>query len=328
MAIISIIIVESSEQLVSGIPRSITISTNIPSSIFYTLDGTDPTLLSSTYVDVLYLPTNYPVLTLKIYATNGSDSSPIITEIYQTDISNARLLRAGITDQPETGNQSLYPFGTNGNDDNGSFTDPGSSGVVTNSPGATQVSGGFDGDGYETAFINEYYSEDDHNIRYTTTDSAGRTGPGIGDLPSKVKIIQPTPPPFESYKNSNTFDPRAFVIFQNFAEQNSDESNVVINREFFTLEDPGREKSGAVFYNTGSESNRPSGTFLRSHYNPRDRTITYYYVDTITQRWIISKSPYIPGNFAGDLSTIISNKKEAGSKYVYEWIPYQRRHLF
>jgi hypothetical protein len=48
--IITITITESSVQLVSGIPKSVTITTNFPSTIFYTLDGSTPSVNSLIYV--------------------------------------------------------------------------------------------------------------------------------------------------------------------------------------------------------------------------------------------------------------------------------------
>ena len=46
MAVITITINESSDQILAGIPKYITLTTNIPATIFYTLDGTTPTTLS------------------------------------------------------------------------------------------------------------------------------------------------------------------------------------------------------------------------------------------------------------------------------------------
>lgn len=58
MAVISISLTESQDQVLVDIPRSVTLEANIPSTIFYTLDGTTPTITSSIYIDELFLPTN------------------------------------------------------------------------------------------------------------------------------------------------------------------------------------------------------------------------------------------------------------------------------
>lgn len=70
MAVISISITESSEQIVSGIPKFVNISTNIPSTIFYTIDGSTPTLFSNIYTEAIFLPIDKPTATLKVFASN------------------------------------------------------------------------------------------------------------------------------------------------------------------------------------------------------------------------------------------------------------------
>ncbi len=56
MATISIIIEESEAEVVSGIPKTVSITTNVPATIFYTLDGSDPNLFSTIYMSPIFLP--------------------------------------------------------------------------------------------------------------------------------------------------------------------------------------------------------------------------------------------------------------------------------
>jgi hypothetical protein len=71
-----------------------------------------------------------------------------------------------------------------------------------------------------------------------------------------------------------------------------------------------------------------SGSFVRSEYNPRDNTMTYYYFDSWSNRWIISKNPYTPtGGYDGNLSAIPLSKTK-GSRFVFEWRVFPRRVLF
>jgi hypothetical protein len=71
-----------------------------------------------------------------------------------------------------------------------------------------------------------------------------------------------------------------------------------------------------------------SGSFVRSEFNPRDNTITYYYRDNIANKWIISKTPYVSnGTYDGNLSGIYSSSSR-GSGYVYKWVPFINRILF
>lgn len=328
MAVISVTITESGDQVVSGIPRSVAIDTNVPTTIFYTLDGTDPTLFSTIYTSAIVFPYDKLSITLKVMATNSIDYSPIITEIYETNmLQNARLSHSA-TDAPAQSNiPALYPFGTNPIQPTTQFLNPGDAGVTVDNPDNTQIASGYDGAGNQTAFTNLPNNLENYSIVYSTTDAEGQTGRGIGNLPASVTIKKESAPPETSEQYNKIFDPRAMVIFQDASKENPNDPPV-INRQFFSLENPERARDGNHYFNHGMDAPPVSGAFVRSHYNPRDNTITYYYFDSTINKWIISKTPYQPtGSFDGNLSGIISSR-EPGSKYVFNWIPFARRVLF
>lgn len=326
MAVISVSITESTEQVVSGIPRIVAISTNVPSSIFYTLDGTIPTILSDIYITPIVMPTDKPIVLLKIFATNGVDSSPIIEESYSTTLlNNARLPHSATTQQPSDANDSLYPFGTNAPGDTSQFLNP--AGITVDNPNKTQISNGFDGYGQPNNFTNEELSVENYSIVYTTTDAEGRTGPFIGNLPATVNVEQPPSIPENSSLYSTVFDPRAYVIFQDVSLEDPT-SPPQINNQNFTLQDPKTYKDGINYFNTGLDAPPLSGSFIRSHFNPRDNSITYYYFDSSVNKWIISKAPYNPANFPIQSYAGIISTRQPGSRFVYEWLPFTRRVLF
>src|SRR5574338_1099468 len=223
MAVISITVTVSEEEVVAGIPRTVVLETNIPASIFYTLDGSTPTLFSTIYTGPIFLPTALLSVTLKIFATNGSDSSPIVTETYVTNYAegtNARLPHSATNAQAAENIPDLYPFGTNPIQPNAGFENPADAGITVNNPALDQIPSGFDGSGNPTGFTNEPYNIENYQIRYTTTDRIGQTGHGIGTLPAQTTVVAPTPPPETSDRSSNLFDPRAFVIFQDASTEN------------------------------------------------------------------------------------------------------------
>jgi hypothetical protein len=328
MSVISVTITESSEQIVSGIPRSVSVETNIPATIFYTLDGSDPTLFSNIYTSAIILPMDALVVTLKILATNGVDYSTIITEIYETNIlNNARLAHAATDAQAQENIPSLYPFGTPPIQPTTMFLNPGDAGVTVDDPTKTEIPTGFDGARNPTGFTNAPYDLENYSIKYSTTDSEGQTGRGIGNLPAKVTIQTEPAPPETSDQFSKIFDPRAMVIFHDVSKENPNDPPL-INRQFFSLENAERARDGNNYFNSGMDSPPVSGSFLKSYYNPRDNTITYYYLDTTINKWIISKAPYQPtDNYNGNLSGILSTR-EPGSRYVFSWMPFTRRVLF
>lgn len=329
MVAISISITNSSQEIVSGIPRNVTLSTNIPSSIFYTLDGTIPTLFSSIYISPLEMPTNKLIITLNVLASNGVDFSPIVTQIYTTNILNdARLAHSATDVQAQESIPSLYPFGSSPIQPIGAYLNPGDAGTTVNNPELTQIANGFDGYGNPTSFTNKPYNLENYAVVYSTKDSQGQTLPGVGNLPAGVKIPSAIPPPDVTHQYSNVFDPRAFVIFQDVSlEDPTTPPN--INRQFFSLENSERSRDGNNYFNTGLDAPPTTGAFLRSHYNPRTNEITYYYYDSWANKWIISTTPYQPGagTWDGNLSGMVLSNKP-GAAFIFEWLPFTRRVLF
>jgi hypothetical protein len=331
MAVISVTVTASEEQIVSGIPRTVAITTNIASSIFYTLDGTTPTLFSNMYTGPIFMPTSQLSVTLNILATNGVDSSPIITETYLTNMAsgtNARLPHSGTDAQAGSTQPDLYPYGTNPIQPNADFENPADASITVDNPALPSTSTGFDADGNPAGFTNQTYDLTNYSIKYSTTDAEGQTGYGIGNLPAKTKVTSETPAPEYTNQNSTTFDPRAFVIFQDASTENPNDPPH-INRQHFFLENPERARDGNHFFTAGLDAPPVSGSFLRSHYNPRTNSITYYYLDTWTNKWIISTAPYnANGPWDGNMSGVAQAAGSAGSKYVFEWLPFTRRVLF
>lgn len=329
MAVISVNITTSIEEIVSGVPRFVSLSANIPCSIFYTLDGSDPTILSTIYTAPIFLPTNTITVILKVLATNGTDFSPIIEEIYQPNILNNTRLPHSATNLPEgMVIPNLYPFGTAPSQPNGIYLNPGKAGINVDDPTLPQISDGYDGFGNENNFTNEPFNVENYEIKYSTTNAEGARGRGIGTLPANVKITLPTAPPEESEMWSNTFDPRAQVIFQDYSKENpNDPPN--INKQFFTAIDPQKAQDGVSFFNQGLDAPTTTGSFVRSSYNPRTNEMTYYYFDSQALKWIISKQPYTPGPNAwdGNMSQFLSSRHQ-GVGLVLEWIPGMRRVLF
>ena len=327
MAVISVTITQSSEQVVAGIPRSVSVSTNIPATIFYTLDGTAPTLFSTMYTGPIFLPFDKLLVTLQILATNGTDSSPIVAEVYMTDIvdSNLRLPHSATTAHAGSVLPDNYPYGTTPFQPKQGFLNPAQSGVNVYDPTQPATPTGFDGSGNPTGFTNQPYDITNYQIVYNTTDAEGNTGPNIGDLPAITTMAPQEIIPESTNQFTSSFNPKALVIFQDFSKEDPSDPPQ-INRQYFTLEDPEKVRDGTFYLNTGLDSTvPPSGSFVRAHYNPKTGNITHYYRDSWANRWIISEAPYVPtGTFDGNMaaSAVGRNSK------VFEWIPYARRILF
>lgn len=328
MVVISVSIEQSAEQVVAGIPRHVDLSTNIPAIIFYTLDGSTPTLSSNQYTSTIIMPTDMLKVSIKVFASNGVDYSPIITETYLTNmIDNARLPHSGTTAAAQEGIADLYPFGNPPIQPNGRFLNPADSGITVDNPALPAVATGFDGYGNPTAFTNSPYDLLNYSIKYPTKDFQNRPNIGIGNYPENFTVDRKSPPPDQSDQNSTLFDPRAFVIFQDSTKENpNDPPN--INRMHFSLENPERARDGNNYYVSGLDAPPVSGGFLKSYYNPRTNMMTYYYLDTWTNKWIISTTPYVSSSTEGSMAGVAAASGGRGSKYVFSWIPFARRVLF
>lgn len=345
MAVISVTVTQSAEQVVSGIPKTVSITTNIPATIFFTLDGTDPTMFSTIYTGPIHLPFNQLLVTLKILATNGTDSSPIVIEQYLTDIvdSNARLPHAGTTAAAGSVIPDDYPFGTPPFQPQQGYTNPANAGPYAGAvfdPSQPSFSNAFDAKGNPSGQTNQPFDRTNYQIVYTDRNAEGQQGGNIGNLPAKTRIagtpsdIQPDTAqtsnqgPEFTEQFTTLFDPRAQVIFQDFTKEDPNDPPQ-INRQFFTLENPERARDGTFFFNTGQDATAPaSGSFVRAHYNPRTNTITHYYRDSWSNKWIISTAPYQPnGTFDGNLAQQAMGTK-SGAGVVFEWLPFTRRVLF
>jgi hypothetical protein len=346
MAVICVTVTQSSEQVVSGIPKTVSITTNIPATIFYTLDGTDPTMFSTIYTGPIFLPFNSLIVTLKILATNGTDSSPIVVEQYLTNIvdSNARLPHAGTTAQAGSVIPDKYPFGTPPFQPKQGYTNPADAGpyggAVYDPSNPNAIPNAFDANGNPSGFTDSPYNTTNYQIVYTDRNAEGEQGGVIGNLPGKTTIagtpsdIQPDTAqtsnqgPEQTEQFTTLFDPRAMVIFQDFSKEDPNDPPQ-INRQYFSLENPERARDGTFYYNTGLDATAPvSGSFVRAHYNPRTNTITHYYRDSWSNKWIISTAPYQPtGTFDGNLAQSAMGIKSGGG-VVFEWLPFTRRVLF
>lgn len=325
MAVISITITDSAEQIVSGIPRFVTLSTNIASSIFYTLDGSAPTLFSAIYVAPIEMPTDRLKVVLNVLATNGTDSATA-SSIYQTDVlgQDARTPRSG-TDAPSNAvpTNDFYPFGTPPIMPGQQYLGAAEAGYTAYNPLLPATSDGYDGQGNQAGFTNEALigvPTQTQPILFSESDSEGNQGYGIGTMPRR-KIEKTLPPPEQSTFGSSLFNPKSLVVFQDLTKPQDPGLPPMINRMNFTLEDVDRTKTGNQYYNTALDAPPTSGTFVRQQFNARENTITYYYLDTMQNRWIISKIP-APANtgISNYASSMVFANKQQGAGFVFQWV--------
>lgn len=315
MAVIVITFTSATEQLISGIPKTVTITTNIPALVFYTLDGTTPTTGSDLYTDPVSLPTNQPGVTLKAFATNGVDTSDITTQRYSPDITHARLpyAKVQILTQPSTG------CGTRGDSPTEAlYSQPAD--TPLDAFGVTPVE--VDGYGYDpSVYPMQRYDQPKESYPwiYSETNAIGEMGRDIGTLPARATVIYAEPPPEESELNKATYNPKAWVTIHDGTQPNENEDTLF--RPYYD----GENVDAMYGSRLGNSAMRdgdmmPNGSALRYQYNPRENTVTFYYRDSRNNRWIISKEPVratLPTNQTPLYNFVSPN---CGDRHVYRWI--------
>jgi hypothetical protein len=324
MAVITITLEQSPIQIISGIPKYIHLETNIPSTIFYTLDGSDPSINSELYLDQINLPTNSGILTLKVLATNGVDSSGIISYVFgnykNTRDSHDKVIN--IIPRPLPG-PDLFPFGNNNNSIFGIYANAAEDPV--NSILETQIPDGYDGYHNIANFTNE--SIESYDIVYSDqipNSNAQTIGTFVGTLPNILKIYVPDNKKINSDSNKYMFNPRALVIYQDGRFEQQDPDMPLINRESFSLRES-YSRDGFDFRNSGFDGSGPTGFLIKTAYNASEQTITFYYRDAETNRWIISKEPITKNPPSPELNQNYTSSRL--SQKVFKWIPFKRQHL-
>lgn len=323
MATISISIIKSPVELQAGIPSSITLETNIPATVFYTLDDTTPTTSSSVAVSAIRLPQDQTSVILKYFATDGSITSPVITTILGPKLVGARQPHDKIAYQGDNCGKATYPFGSSASQITPEIDYLNTGGTIADTGEGTRVAVGFDGTASNTpaAYLQDPVTNFD--FLFSETNSIGQIGKGIGTIPATVISIEP--------RNNNTvqqssstsdriFNPRALVIFQDTTKEQTVDYPI-INRPHFDLEDTNKIRDGAMLTNV--EPITTSGGYVRQVYSPQDNTLTFYYYDNRTCRWIISKQPYVPKATAvTSLAGMVFGRQD-GIGFVFKWIPFK-----
>lgn len=325
MSVIQISLTESLSKFQSGIPENITISTNIPCTIFYTTDGTTPTIYSDIYVFPIEVEQNTLMFKLNFFASNGVDTTSVFTSVYQSNfVPNTRFSRNLTNNDPNDYTEDLYPFGTPRDQGTTLFNNVGDGDMTVDDPSKPEISNGFDGSGNPNKFTNKELNQQNYDIVYSTRNKLGQDI--RGNAPGRVSFVQEDEAPEQSNTFSNVFDPRAMVIYQDISKENP-EKPPIINKQFFSFQDITKFRDGALLFNYALDSQGFTGSFVRSCYNPRDGSVTYYYYDSSANRWLISKAPSQPqGEFDGNLAAVLP-ARTSGGRYVYKWYPFLSRKL-
>lgn len=274
----------STEEITSGIPVSMTIATNIPATIFFTLDETVPTTDSPIYIDTFAMPENQTSVTLSAFGLDSDGySGPILTQIFaanQTRIDRTRHvgLEGVVVDR---------------------FADP------------LNITVGFDADGTASAF------SDITDVDLRVLHSAqGRFGIAEGTV---IEIGTPlpseTPSPIDdNFQTSSSPSDEIFNPFARTIVVDYRKTNVVkiLNRPYGSIRNLSRDSWGQN--ELREDSTYISGGFIKRFYSAKTNTMGSYYFDQNTYRWVIGLQA-LPTSVPN-----IGGFNQTGQPLVFQWI--------
>ena len=297
MAVITISAIELGPELVAGIPRYIALETNVPATIYYTVDGTEPTVLSSVYVDPIILPDNSCNAHLIAMAISGADLGYLSLSFGAdtTFITRARRIEG---------------YGA---------------GIVVDAYGVDWVVyDGYSLNSQDEAIVPARFSDyelDQLETKYSKTGPDG-LGPGtfpwLGPIPEKIiEEYSPIGPEESSPNNQNVyFDPKALyiVIDGTMKDGYTDQAVFPINRPYGGTMNPATYLNGQLMY---SPEPFISGGLVRSFVNYDTGIMTSYYYDNCDCRWIKSIQKFIKNDVVPNQ---IGSRRQSGPPLVFKWI--------
>jgi hypothetical protein len=281
---ISLTIIEGDQEFFDGFPESVSFETDVPSTVYYTLDGSDPTEDSLIAIGKVFLPTLSGTLQIRAIAISGDDSSDIVTDQYEnssTDLDGRRIL--------------------------------GDEGIVIMRYADDPVDSlGYTSDGEEAQ--ETAIAVGDLEIKSSNTNSGGEAFSGGKTsrefINFSLKNQKTTPDSISTPNNNPNFDPSAkFIIIDGSTEEARNNQVVkIVNRAYNTF------GTTSNFYKERLGEKEPiiTGNFVRSFYNPKTNKYVSYYWESLESRWIRSEQ------------TIEKKTLRIGSgaegRFVYRWI--------
>ena len=311
--LITLTITPSEIEILAGIPKEILVQTDLPSTIFYTLDKSEPTVNSEIYLDKIVLPTDQGNVIVKIWATNGVDQSEISTFEYHTNIVPGRQSHDTILGPVKncSSDKPNFPYG----DQNYTampYVFANTGGMTVDDPDKPNYFDGYDGTATQT--------------QANGTDQPPENYPVIGILPA-TKISKNFRPASASL-NKTFFNPRAMILYQDNTQPSVHQDLNTFRSQHFSLPIQNKTLLGTEFTTLAQDSGSLSGNMLRSQYNPKDNTYTDYLFDSRSLRWVIIKEPAPKKpNPVANLSNMVFDVRERGIGKVFHFRPFGRREL-
>jgi hypothetical protein len=297
MAVLTISAIPLGPELIDGIPMLVALETNMPATLFYTLDNSEPDNFSNIYLSPIKLPTENTVV-LKVVGISGFDRG-YLRVVFSTNSTSLHLTRR------------VDGYGAGVVVDAYSIPN-----VLTDGYGVFEIS--LDGDDAygEVNDVVRSYDESiyDYDIVLSTT---GVNGIGSGTAPR----LLPSPQEesdwnIDSPNHQNVFfNPKSLFITIDGRDGYADQSVFIINRPNGSTRDHTKYLYGKELYEADTYI---SGGFVRSFYDYKNGLAVFYYYDSNETRWVRSVQEI-------DKTRVpFPYRRQFGNPFVFKWI-YNKR---
>jgi len=286
MVVVTLTFTASEEEIVSGIPKFMTIESNIPATIFFTINGTSPTTNSPVYIDTFDMPDGVNSVILSAFGIDSDGfSGLILTQTFAPDTTRVDVTRL-------VGSEGF---------------------VVDRFADQTNIEDGFDADGNTIRFIDKQLIDLD-----VIHSAKGRLGIADG-VQIEVSSLSPekTPFPFDddfvlfsTPKEAQFFNPFAKLIVIDDRENNEVQ---ITNRPWGSIRNLSRDFGGQMEIK-GSDSTYISGGFIKAFFNAKNNVMVSYYFDHNTGRYIKSIQELPSG------ITNVFGFNQTGQPLVFQWL--------
>lgn len=288
MAVVTLTFTASDEEIVSGVPVSVEITSNIPSTIYYTIDGTVPTENSPIYISAISMPDNTNSVVLSAFGVDadGYDGA-ILTQTFAPDTTRIDVTR----------NVNLEGFVVD------RFSDP------------INIEDGFDADGNPVRYIDHELVDLD-----IIHSSAGKFGIAEG-AQIEIGSLGPTETPTHFDDNFVAVStPESAQLFNPYAktiviDNRIDNEVQILNRPLGSIRKEMTRSSWGQSEVRGTDETYVSGGFVRTLYSARHNTMVSYYFDHNELRHIKSIQS-LPSNIPG----LNDNFTYKAPPLIFKWI--------
>lgn len=261
MAVVTLTFSGSETEIVSGIPRFMTIESNVPATIFFTLDGSTPSLNSPMYIDTFEMPDNENSVSLSAFGVDSEGIvGPILTQTFAPDVTQITVTRGiglegFVVDRASDDTDNVIAYDADGNPV--SYTD------------------------FDPKFLSLRLLRSEKGL-YGLSDGV-RVEVSVPDPDSTITTSDDGFVPFSTPEVGELFNPEArFILIDNRVDN---DINIVM-KPYGSLHNIYEEFGGKRLLNPADDAAYVSGGHVRRFYSAKNNVMVAYHFDHNESRWV------------------------------------------